>query len=140
MLVIRDAGVIADALPKKTRGYPLEIPFTTGIRVGDHVDVVRASGSGTELMSSLLLQNCIVVWVDQTPAGKTVLWLLIIPEEAVLMALAARAGQLTVLVRNASEVDVLEADMKANLGTLENGTPVAPTSRGHTHTITVPAK
>lgn len=139
MLVVRDAGAIADGLQKKTRGYPLEIPFTTGIRVGDHVDVLRVTGTGAELMSSLLLQNCIVVWVDQTPGGKTVLWLLLIPEEAVLVPLAERAGQLTVAVRNADDIDVLP-EMKANLGTLENGTPVAPTSRGHIHTITVPAK
>ena len=139
VVAVRDAGVIADALPKKTRGYPLELPFTTGLRVGDHLDVLRATGEGAEVMSSTLLQNCVVVWVDQTPAGKTVVWLLLIPEEAVLLALAARAGDVTVTVRNADDIDVLE-EKKANLATLENGTPVPATTRGHTHTITVPAK
>lgn len=139
VVVVRDAGVIADALPKKTRGYPLELPFTTGIRIGDHLDVLRVTGAGAELMSSTMLQNCIVVWVDQTPAGKTVVWLLVIPEEAVLLALAARVGDVTVTVRNADDVDVLE-EKKANLATLENGTPVPPTTRGHVHIITVPAK
>ncbi|MDP1917543.1 MAG: hypothetical protein Q8L14_14980 [Myxococcales bacterium] len=139
VVVVRDAGVIADALPKKTRGYPLELPFTTGIRVGDHLDVLRATGAGAEVMSSTLLQNCVVVWVDQTPAGKTVVWLLVIPEEAVLLAVAMRAGDVTVTVRNADDFDVLE-EKKANLATVENGTPVPSASRGHVHTITVPAK
>lgn len=139
VLVVPDAGVIADGLQKNSRGYPLEIPFTTGIRVGTHVDVLRVTGSGAELMSSDFLQNCIVVWVDQTPAGKTVLWLLLIPEEAVLLALAQRAGTVTVTVRSSGDIDVLE-EKKANLTTLERGTPVPPTSRGHMHTITVPAK
>ena len=33
----------------------LEISFTTGIWVGDHVDVLRATGTGAEMMSSALL-------------------------------------------------------------------------------------
>jgi hypothetical protein len=112
VVVVRDAGVVSDALPKKT---------------------------GAEMMSSALLQICVVVWVDQTPQGKTVLWLLLIPEEAVFVVLAQRAGDVTVTVRNPDDLDVLE-EKKANLGTLEDGTPVPSTSRGHVRTITVPAK
>ena len=67
------------------------------------------------------------------------LWLLLIPEEAVFVVLAQRAGDVTVTVRNPDDLDVLE-EKTANLGTLEDGTPVPSTSRGHVRTITVPAK
>lgn len=99
----------------KARGYSLETSTLAGaavLKANDHVDVIAVvPDPDTKLQTSLmLLQNVIVA---ATPSGHVTL--LLIPEEAVLLALARATGQVTLVLRNEKDLDVLEERRPATL-------------------------
>ncbi|MFT4706187.1 MAG: pilus assembly protein CpaB [Yoonia sp.] len=81
---------------------------------GDRVDIVLTQGSGIELRAVTVLQNIRVVGIDQTseelqgaPKVVRTITVEVLPDEGQRLALAQRAGQLSLSLR---ELDALELE------------------------------
>lgn len=91
------------------------VPGAVTLKVGDHIDVIAVVNDPDTKQSSavMLLQNVVVVGNE---AGFTAL--LLLPEEATLLALARVNGQLNVALRNVADIDVLEERKPDTLRTI----------------------
>jgi pilus assembly protein CpaB len=100
------------AVMPKARAYTVDTAAVTGgavLRPNDHVDIVTVLQDDKRLVAVTLLQNVVVVAnAAPAPGEARQLSLLVIPEEAELLALAKAAGHLTATLRNEQDLDVLE--------------------------------
>jgi len=114
----------------KARAYTVETSAVTGgavLRPGDHVDVVAVLQDDKRLVAVTLLQNVVVVAnAAPAPGEARQLSLLVIPEEAELLALAKAAGHLTATLRNEQDPDVLEERGSATVATALTGLRLPP--------------
>lgn len=116
---------IAEAVPLKARAMSIEVSEKSAvsqwIRPNDHVDVVGTfrDPEGQDLVSVTLLQNIIVLATGrysgmstyQTEEDKryTHVTLLVLPEEAEILALASESGTLTLTLRNPKDLEGKDA-------------------------------
>jgi pilus assembly protein CpaB len=111
--------VTADPLvPAKARGYSLETATVGGaavLKANDHVDVIAVvTDPETKQQASLhLLQNVVVA-----ATANAHVTLLLIPEEARLLALARANGQLTLVLRNEKDLEIIDERRPETLKTL----------------------
>lgn len=123
------AEPLAGDVPKKSRGFSLETSMVTGgavLRPKDHVDVIavvtdpETSKQGTVL----LLQNVVVLGNASPVTGEPrQLTLLLIPEEALLLAAAHQNGHLVVTLRNADDAHTLEGQAPVTVKHVIAGEP-----------------
>lgn len=99
------------AVPPKARAYTVDTASVTGaavLRPGDHVDLIAVPRDDKCPVGVTLLQNVIVVAnASPAPGEPRQLSLLVIPEEAELLAVAKAAGHLTATLRNEQDLDLL---------------------------------
>ena len=105
-------------VPAKARGYSLETTTVGGaavLKANDHVDVIAVvTDPETKAQASLhLLQNVVVA---ATANGHVTL--LVLPEEARLIALARANGQLTLVLRNEKDLDLVDERRPETLKTM----------------------
>lgn len=130
---------LSSKVQKKGRAITIEAQGTTAVggwvRPNDHVDVIGTfrDPDTNESVAVTLLQNVIVLAtgkitgttnVNLIPEGQrdyNSVSLLVIPEEAEIMVLAAELGSLTLSLRNEDDVDVLEERGRATIKTLLSG-------------------
>lgn len=118
------------AVEPKARAFTVETMAVAGgavLHAKDHVDLVAVLQDDKRPVAVTLLQNVIVLANASPSAGEPrQLSLLVLPEEAQLLALAKSAGQLTATLRNPSDLDVLEERATATVASAVSGqlTPV----------------
>ncbi|MFT3709818.1 MAG: hypothetical protein QM817_19485 [Archangium sp.] len=100
------------------RGFAIDVASVTGaavVKQGDHVDVIGVftDPDSKQLTSTVMLQNVIVL---SNKSGHVTL--LLIPEEAELLALVHAAGKVTIITRAPNDRNVLEEKKPATLKTL----------------------
>ncbi|MEW6435386.1 MAG: RcpC/CpaB family pilus assembly protein [Myxococcota bacterium] len=95
----------------KARAYTLETSAVVGgavLRANDHVDIVAVLNDDKRLVAVTLLQNVIVLAnASPAPGEPRQLSLLVLPEEAELLALAKASGQLSATLRNEQDPNIL---------------------------------
>ena len=123
---------------KKARGYTVETASMGGaavLRATDHVDIVAVvtDPDSKKQIAVTLLQNVVVLANASPAAGEPrQLTLLVIPEEAQLLAVAKAAGSLSATLRNPDDLDVLEQRNGATVSSALTGQlapPVKPTKK-----------
>ncbi|MFL5319453.1 MAG: Flp pilus assembly protein CpaB [Myxococcaceae bacterium] len=130
---------LSSKVQKKGRAITIESQGTTAVggwvRPNDHVDVIGTfrDPDTNESVAVTLLQNVIVLATGKITGTTNVnlipeqqrdynnVSLLVIPEEAEIMVLAAELGSLTLSLRNEDDVDVLEERGRATIKTLLSG-------------------
>lgn len=119
---------------KKARAYTVETASVGGaavLRANDHVDVlaVVTDPESKRQVAVTLLQNVVVLAnASPAPGEPRQLSLLVIPEEAQLLAIAKAAGSLSATLRNPEDPNVLEQRSGATVtsaltGELERAKP-----------------
>jgi Flp pilus assembly protein CpaB len=110
----------------KARGFTLETSLVGGaavLRAGDHVDVlaVMPEADTKRLVGVTLLQNVIVLAnAAPAPGEPRQLTLLLLPEEAQMLALAKDAGHLSATLRNPEDKGLFDTAEIATIdGTLQ---------------------
>jgi Flp pilus assembly protein CpaB len=122
-------------VPPKARAFSLETALVGGgviPRPGDHVDVlsVMQEPETKKLVGVTLLQNVIVIAnAPPAPGDPRQLSLLLIPEEAQLLALAKEGGKLSVTLRNPVDPDLLDSVDLATISSTLLGKLVPPPKR-----------
>jgi len=130
---------LSTKIQKKTRAVSVDASGKKSVggwvRPNDHVDVLgtfKDPDTG-EPVSVTLLQNVIVLSTGKITGTTNVnllsendreykdVSLLVIPEEAEILVLAADLGELTLVLRNEDDVDVLEERGRATIKTLLSG-------------------
>lgn len=134
------AEKLSTIVQKKGRALTLDVSgsrMSVGgwVRPNDHVDIIgsfRDPGSGDQLAVTLM-QNVVVLAtgkitgttnINLLPEGERdyqTLSLLVLPEEAEILSLAAELGSLTVTLRNPEDIDVQEERGRATIQTLLTG-------------------
>lgn len=119
----------------KARAFTLETSLVGGaavVRAGDHVDVlvVMQEPDTKRLVAVTLLQNVIVLAnAAPAPGEARQLSLLLLPEEAQMLAIAKDAGRLSTTLRNPEDTGLLDTvDLATIAGTLQ-GKLVPPAKR-----------
>ena len=111
----------------KARGFTLDTSLMGGglvLRPGDHIDVVAVmqDTDGKRLISVTLLQNVIVLFnASLAPGEPRQLSLLLIPEEAEILAFAKESGHLTATLRNVADIEVIDVAGLTTLSTMLTG-------------------
>jgi Flp pilus assembly protein CpaB len=122
------------------RSYSLDMPLAEGIEAGDAVDVavsLRDVPTG-ESMTMTVLQNVTVLAVQPSlAAGQRRLTLLLLPEEAEVLLLAARLGTVQPALRNPSDPGVQEERGRATMQTLLTGERINTLLKKRTTTIQI---
>lgn len=118
-------------VPAKARGFSLDTALVGGgsvVRASDHVDVlVVMQDEGKRLVGVTLLQNVIVLSnASPVPGEPRQLTLLVIPEEAQLLAVAKDAGRLSVTLRNPTDTGLLDNMDQATIQSTLQGKLVPP--------------
>ena len=126
--------LVATATPEKSglevqakaRAFTLETSLVGGaavVRAGDHVDVlaVMQEPDTKRLVAVTLLQNVIVLAnAPAAPGEARHLSLLLLPEEAQMLAIAKDAGRLSTTLRNPEDTGLFDtADVATITGTLQ---------------------
>ncbi len=135
----RAAERLAARVMKRARALAVEVKGTTGVggfmRPNDHVDII---GSFKDPLTNLpvavtLMQNVMVLATGKLTGTTNVnlvpeaerayghVSLMVLPEEAEMLALAQGLGNLTFTLRNEDDLDVLEERGRATLQTLLSG-------------------
>lgn len=135
----RAAEKLSTKVQKKTRAVTIEAGKTASVggwvRPNDHVDVIgtfRDPQSGEETAVTLMQDVIILATgkitgttnVNLIPEGQreySNLTLLVIPEEAEMLVLAAELGQIALTLRNEEDVDRMEDRGRATIHTLLSG-------------------
>ncbi len=130
---------LSTKVQKKARAITIEAGKTTAVggwvRPNDHVDVIGTfkDPQTNESVAVTLLQNVIVLatgkitgttnvnLIPESQREYSTVSLLVIPEEAEILVLAAELGQLVLSLRNEDDVDVLEERGRATINTLLSG-------------------
>ena len=133
LVLVAISALVSTATPEKTglevqqkaRAFTLETSLVGGaavVRAGDHVDVlaVMQEPDSKRLVAVTLLQNVIVLAnAPPAPGEARQLSLLLLPEEAQMLAIAKDAGRLSTTLRNPEDTGVLDtADLATISGTL----------------------
>ncbi|MFL5320480.1 MAG: Flp pilus assembly protein CpaB, partial [Myxococcaceae bacterium] len=126
-------------VPKRGRALTLEAQGTAAVggwvRPNDHVDVIGSfrDPDTNESVAVTLLQNVVVLATGKITGTTNVnlipeaqrdynnLSLLVLPEEAEVLTLAAELGSLTFSLRNEDDVDILEERGRSTIKTLLSG-------------------
>jgi pilus assembly protein CpaB len=119
---------LAEAVAQKMRAFSIEVGEKSSvnqlIKPNDHVDVVGTfrNAEGTELVATTVLQNIIVLATGRTTGTAvtvsdddkkyTHVALLVMPEDAEILALAAESGTLSLSLRNPSDNALEKRDGK----------------------------
>jgi pilus assembly protein CpaB len=116
---------LSTKIQKKTRAVTVDANGKKAVggwvRPNDHVDLIgtfKDPDSG-ELVAVTLLQN--VNLVKENDREYRDVSLLVIPEEAEILVLASELGDLSMVLRNEDDVDVLEERGRATIKTLLSG-------------------
>jgi len=123
------AEPLAADVPKKSRGFSVETSTMTGgavLRAKDHVDVIAVvTDPETKKQGTvLLLQNVVVLGNASPMTGEPrQLTLLLIPEEALLLASAHQNGHLVLTLRNADDTHTLEGQVPVTVKHVIAGEP-----------------
>lgn len=115
-----ESVTIVKALGSNTRAMAIQVDSVTAVggfvTPGDRVDIVMTEGKGASLRAATILQDIRVLGVDQntdtgnraTVAARTIT-VEVAPREGQILALAQRAGSLSLTLR--TEMDVSNADL-----------------------------
>ncbi|MHB8877947.1 MAG: Flp pilus assembly protein CpaB [Myxococcaceae bacterium] len=135
----RAAERLSSKIQKSARAITVEAGKTTAVggwvRPNDHVDIIGAfkDPQTSESVAVTLMQNVIVLatgritgttnvnLIPENQRDYTTVSVLVIPEEAEMIALATELGALTFTLRNEEDVDVIEDRGRATLNTLLSG-------------------
>jgi pilus assembly protein CpaB len=135
----RGSEKLSAKVQKKTRAVTLHADAMASVggwvRPNDHVDVIGTfrDPQTNEQVAVTLLQNVIVLatgkltgttnasFVPENQRDYKEVSLLVIPEEAEILTLAAELGQLRLSLRNEDDVDVIEDRGRATIQTLLSG-------------------
>ncbi|AFE06064.1 Flp pilus assembly protein CpaB [Corallococcus sp. CA054B] len=130
---------LSTKVQKKARAVTIEAKQTTAvggwIRPNDHVDIIGTfrDPQTDESVAVTLLQNIIVVATGKITGTTNInlipenqreysnVSLMVLPEEAEILVLAAELGQLTLSLRNEDDVDLIEERGRATISTLLSG-------------------
>ncbi|MBL8956786.1 MAG: Flp pilus assembly protein CpaB [Myxococcaceae bacterium] len=130
---------LSTKVQKKARALTIEAAKTVAVggwvRPNDHVDLIGTfkDPQTNESVAVTLLQNVIVLATGKITGTTNVnlvpesqreysnVSLLVIPEEAEILVLAAGLGGLTMSLRNEDDVDVIEERGRATINTLLSG-------------------
>ena len=130
---------LSTKVQKKARAITIEAAKTVAVggwvRPNDHVDLIGTfkDPQTNESVAVTLLQNVIVLATGKITGTTNVnlipesqreysnVSLLVIPEEAEILVLAAELGGLTMSLRNEDDVDVIEERGRASINTLLSG-------------------
>lgn len=130
---------LSTKVQKKARAVTVEASKVTAVggwvRPNDHVDVIGTfkDPQSNESVAVTLLQNVIVLatgkitgttnvnLIPESQRDYQTVTLLVIPEEAEILVLAADLGALMLSLRNEDDVDVLEERGRATINTLLSG-------------------
>jgi len=106
---------------KRVRLMPVTAITGSWLRAGDHVDALSTllDPQTKEPVAVTMLQNVLVGAVE--PLDSTRVSLLVIPEEAEILAVAQNLGTITLTLRHPEDVDVLEERGRATVNTLLSG-------------------
>jgi pilus assembly protein CpaB len=135
----RVAERLASRVMKRARALALEVKGTTGVggwmRPNDHVDIIGSFKDPltNEQVAVTLMQNVMVLATGKITGTTNVnllpeseraygnVSLMVLPEEAEMLALAQGLGNLTFTLRNEDDLDVLEERGRATINTLLSG-------------------
>ena len=135
----RAAEHLAARIMKRARALALEVKGTTGVggwmRPNDHVDIIGSfkDPATNEQVAVTLMQNVTVLATGKITGTTNVnlipeneraygnVSLMVLPEEAELLALAEELGSLTFTLRNEDDLDVLEERGRAPSNTQLSG-------------------
>jgi pilus assembly protein CpaB len=135
----KSAERLSSKVQKKTRAFTVDVTKKASVggwvRPNDHVDVLGTfrDPQSNEAVSVTLLQNIIVLATGKITGTTNVnlipesqreyqnVSLLVIPEEAEVLALATELGDLTLSLRNEDDVDTIEERGRATIATLLSG-------------------
>jgi pilus assembly protein CpaB len=132
----RKEAALSEAIPAKARAISVDVGPKTAVNLliqpNDHVDVVGTfrDNEGKELIATTVLQNIIVLATGHQTGtslakkeeGYANVALLVLPEEAEILALASAAGSLSLTLRNPKDIGVEEVhDTKTTLATIFTG-------------------
>lgn len=127
---------MAEAVTPKMRAVSVEVSEKSAvnhlIKPNDHVDVIGTfrTTEGTELVATTVLQNVIVLATGRTTGTSvnvseedrkyTHIALLVMPEEAEILSLAAESGTLSLSLRNPSDnsLEQMDANSVTKVATL----------------------
>ncbi|MDP3231152.1 MAG: RcpC/CpaB family pilus assembly protein [Myxococcales bacterium] len=133
LLLLSAAALAAEPLaadvPKKSRGFSLETSTVTGgavLRPKDRVDVIAVvtDPETAKQGTVLLLQNVVVLGnAAPVPGEPRQLTLLLIPDEALLLAAAHQNGHLVATLRNADDAHTLEGQTPVTVKNVIAGEP-----------------
>lgn len=130
---------LSSKVQKKARAVTIEASRTGSVggwvRPNDHVDVIGTfrDPETNEQVAVTLMQNVVVLATGKITGTTNVnlipeaqrdysnVTLLLIPEEAEMMVLAAELGELTLSLRNEEDVDLLEERGRATIKSLMSG-------------------
>ncbi|ATB40599.1 heat-shock protein 22.5 (Hsp22.5) [Cystobacter fuscus] len=130
---------LSTKVQKKVRAVTIDSRVTTSVggwvRPNDHVDVIGTfrDPQTDESVAVTLLQNVIVLATGKVTGTTNVnlipesqreynnITLMVIPEEAEILTLAAELGNLTLSLRNEEDVDMIEERGRATITTLLSG-------------------
>jgi pilus assembly protein CpaB len=130
---------LASRLLKRARALAVEVQGTTGVggwvRPNDHVDIIGSfkDPQTSEQVAVTLMQNVTVLTTGKVTGTTNVnllpeaqrqyghVSLMVLPEEAELLALAQEVGNLTFTLRNEDDLDVIEERGRATIATLLSG-------------------
>ena len=109
---------------KKGRAAVIDVRARTPwVKKGDHIDVlgVLPDPQTNEQVAVTMVQNVVVLGTQKLEGDRQRLSLLVIPEEADLLLLVARIGELDVTLRNPDDVDVIEERGRTTVNTVLSG-------------------
>jgi pilus assembly protein CpaB len=130
---------LSTKVQKKVRALTIESRATTSvggwIRPNDHVDVIGTfrDPQTDENVAVTLLQNVVVLATGKITGTTNVnlipenqreyanITLMVMPEEAEILTLAAELGNLNLSLRNEDDVDIIEERGRATISTLLSG-------------------
>lgn len=130
---------LSTKVQKKVRGLTIDARASSSVggwvRPNDHVDVIGTfrDPQTDENVAVTLLQNVIVLATGKITGTTNVnlvpehqreysnITLMVIPEEAEILTLAAELGNLTLSLRNEDDVDIIEERGRATISTLLSG-------------------
>lgn len=133
------AELLSNKVQKKTRAVTITASVNSAVggwvRPNDHVDVIGTfrDPQTNENVAVTLIQNVIVLATGKITGTTNVnlipenqrnynnVSLLVIPEEAEILVLAAELGTLTLSLRNQDDVDMIENRGRATIQTLLSG-------------------
>ncbi|MDF0594612.1 Flp pilus assembly protein CpaB [Psychromarinibacter halotolerans] len=141
-----DKVTIVSKLGENTRAMAIKVDAVTAVggfvTPGDFVDIVLTQGSQTELRAVTILQNVRVIGVDQSseeqtdkPSDVRTVTVEVTPEQGQRLALAQKAGTLSLTLRTLDGVEDRPLDMVELRDLLQMKSPMEEDERAPTITV-----